>query len=37
LVAHPRQNADKLRELGFDVAGLSAVQSAGGGPQQGAY
>jgi uncharacterized protein len=35
LVAHPRENAEKLQELGFDLASLSTVRAAGGGAQQG--
>ena len=36
LVAHPRENADKLREMGVDVTAQRIPSAAGAGPQQGA-
>ena len=34
LVAHPRENREQLKELGFDMDSLAVISSAGGGPQQ---
>ena len=36
LVAHPRENRDKLKEMGFDMESLAEMRAAGSGPQQGA-
>ena len=37
LVAHPRENSEKLKELGFDMESLAVLRAAGGGPQQEAH
>ena len=36
LVAHPRENSEKLKELGFDMDSLAGMRAAGGGAEQGA-
>jgi hypothetical protein len=34
LVAHPRENVEKLKEMGLDLADLAVMSTAGGAPQQ---